>query len=95
MYLNIFELMKKRPIVAFLHDFKEMKGTFTHLNDWLIETFRPAVPLCFKYEVIVMNDDVFTAFAASDIIKKITMIQVQVFKSNDEAKKWLDEIEKD
>lgn len=91
MYLKVFELMKTRPVVTFMHDMKQMKGTFTQLNDWLVETFRPAVELGFRCGALILNDDVFTAFAASDIMKKVQIVQLQVFKAQEEAEKWLDE----
>lgn len=91
MYLKVFELMKTKPVVAFMHNMKKMKGTFTQLNDWLVETFRPAVELGFKYEAMILNDDVFTAFAANDITHKVKLIQIQIFKTQDEAEQWLDE----
>ena len=91
MYLEIFEFMKSNPVNAFMHDLRQMKGTFTQLNDWLVETFRPAIQLGLKYGALVLNNDVFTAFAASDVIKKATVVQIQVFKTVAEAEKWLDD----
>lgn len=91
MYVQVLGFMKNNPVVAFLHDFRQMKGTFTQLNDWVIETFRPAVELGFKYDAMVLNDDVFTAFAANDVTKKVTLVEIQIFRELEDAEKWLDE----
>lgn len=88
-YLKVFEFMKSNPVVAFLQDLTKMKGTFSNLNDFFIETLRPAVDLGFKYSALILNDDVFTAFAASDLVKKVTMIEIQIFKNKPDADEWL------
>jgi len=31
MYMTVFEFMKTNKVIAFMHDFKQMKGTFTQL----------------------------------------------------------------
>lgn len=91
MYLKVFEFMKSNLTIAFMHDFKQMRGTFTQMNDWIVELFRPATQLGLKYEAMILNDDVFTQFAANDVIKKVTIVQIQVFKTREDADKWIDE----
>ncbi|MBN1949973.1 MAG: hypothetical protein JW801_02165 [Bacteroidales bacterium] len=91
MYLHAFEFMKKHKVMAFIHDLRELQGSFSHLNDWLVETFRPATKFGFKYSALIMNNDVFTAFAASDMLKRVTVVEVQVFRSMPEAERWLDD----
>ena len=89
MYKAVFEYMKKQPVIAFMHDLRQMKGTFTQINDWLIETFRPAVELGLKYVALIMNDDAFTAFAANDISKKMKIVELQMFRSQEDAESWI------
>ncbi|MBN2611142.1 MAG: hypothetical protein JXB00_06265 [Bacteroidales bacterium] len=72
-----------------------MKGTFTQLNDWIVNTFRPATQLGLRYAAMIMNDDIFTEFAANDIINKSKVLQFQVFKSKEDADAWIDEKTKD
>ena len=91
MYLEIIEFMKTNKVVAFMHDLRNMKGTFTQINDWLVETFRPAIELGLKYSAMVLNDDIFTAFAANDIAGKVKIIKLQIFRSEADAEVWLDE----
>lgn len=91
MYSKVFEFMRSNPVVAFMHDLRQIKGTFTQLNNWLVETFRPAVELGFRYAALILNNDVFTEFAAADIIKKTTIVQIQIFRNTEEAETWLDE----
>lgn len=91
MYTKVFGFMKENPVVAFMHDLRQMKGTFTQLNSWLVETFRPAIELGFKYAALILSDDIFTEFAAADIIKKTTIVQIQIFRNTQEAEAWLNE----
>ncbi len=91
MYLKVLELAKEGKVKAFLHDLRNLKGTFSQMNDWLVETFRPVVENGLRYSALILNDDVFTAFAANDIIKKSKILQIQIFKTQEEAEKWLDE----
>jgi len=91
MYLKVFDFMKTNKVIAFMNDLRKLKGTFTQLNDWLVETFRPATELGLKYAALVLNEDVFTAFAANDVMKKAKIVQFQVFKSIEDAEIWLDE----
>lgn len=91
MYVKAFEYMKTHTTEAFIMDFRNMKGTFTMLNDWVIETFRPAVAMGLKKTAMILNEDIFTQFAANDALKKVTLIKIQVFKDLEDADKWLAE----
>ena len=57
-------------------DFRKMKGTFTMLNDWVIEFFRPAVQIGLKKSAMVLNDDIFTRFATNDALSAINFLQL-------------------
>jgi len=69
-----------------------MKGTFTMLNDWTIELFRPAVQIGLKKSAMVLNDDIFTAFASQDALRKVKLIQIQIFKDIKEAELWCEQL---
>lgn len=88
MYNQITEYIKKHPIVSIIMDFREMKGTFTGLNDWVIDKFRPLVALGLKKSGMILNDDIFTSFAADDASKKVKLIELQVFKTMEDCEKW-------
>jgi len=88
MYEISSEFLKKNKTIAFIMDFRGILGTFTMLNDWVIDFFKPAVELGLKKSAMVLNNDIFTAFASNDAIKKVKLIEVQVFKSIEEAEKW-------
>lgn len=89
MYTSVMANIDTNPITAIILDFRKMKGTFTGLNEWVIETMRPAIAKGLTKSAMVVNDDVFIAFAANDALKKITLIQVQVFKTREDAEAWL------
>lgn len=91
MYSKALIFLNTNKTVAFLMDFRKMKGTFTMMNDWVIENLRPAVELGLAKNAMILNDDVFTAFAANDALKKVTLIQIQIFKNDEDAEKWLSE----
>ena len=90
MYLKAFGFMKNNKTTSFIMDFRQMKGTFTMLNDWAIETFRPAVEMGLSKCAMILNNDIFTAFASNDAINKVRLIQIQVFKEFKEAEAWCD-----
>lgn len=89
MYMQAMEFLKNNKTRAFIMDFRKMKGTFTMLNDWVIEFFRPAVEQGLEKSAMILNDDVFTQFASNDAIRKVKMIQIQVFKEMSEAEQWI------
>ena len=91
MYQKAMAFLANNKTTAFLFDFRNMKGTFTMLNDFVVQLFRPAVEQGLKKSAMVLNNDVFTAFSSDDAIKKISLIQVQVFKEINEAETWCDE----
>ena len=88
MYMKAMEYLKKNKTAAFIMDFRKMKGTFTMLNDWTIEFFRPAVEIGLKKSAMVLNNDIFTKFASNDAIGKVKLIQIQTFKDPKEAENW-------
>ncbi|MEQ9440894.1 MAG: hypothetical protein RIG62_17740 [Cyclobacteriaceae bacterium] len=90
MYRKTMEFAKEHKVVSFMMDFRAMKGTFTFLNDWVIQTLTPAVALGLKKGAMVLNEDIFTAFSANDAISKVTLIQLQVFEDPEEARHWLE-----
>ncbi len=90
MYQKALELMQTHKTVAFLNDLKYIKGTFTTMNAWLFENMKDSISLGLKYDAMVLNDDIFTAFAANDFVKNVKILEVQIFKTMEEAKKWLD-----
>ena len=91
MYLKAMEFTKNNRVVSFIMDFRKMKGTFTMLNQWVIDTLRPSVELGLKKGAMILNEDAFTLFSANDAIKKVKLIQIQAFKTTEDAEEWLDE----
>ncbi len=89
MYISILSFMKENPVVSFLNDLREIKGTFTNLNSWIIENMQPALGLGLKYDAMVLNSDIFSVFAANDFAKKVTKLELNLFKSMEEAERWL------
>lgn len=88
MYIKVGEFLKSNKTTNFIMDFRKMKGTFTGLNDWVIEFFKPAVELGLKKSAMVLNNDIFTAFASNDAISKVKLIQLQAFNDYNEAEQW-------
>ena len=90
MYLKILKFTETHPVEAFIHDFGQLKGTFTQLNDWLIQTLRPCLERGLKIQCLVMNNDAFTMFASKDVMKK-SALHTQIFKTREEAEKYIDD----
>ncbi|MBN1950274.1 MAG: hypothetical protein JW801_03670 [Bacteroidales bacterium] len=91
MYQKAMEFLHQNKTVAFIMDFRKMKGTFSMLNDWTIDFFRPAVQIGLKKSAMVLNEDIFTAFAADDALKKVKLIQIQIFRDLEAAEQWCSE----
>ncbi len=90
MYLKALELMKSHKTVSFLNDVRKMQGTFTGINAWLVENLQETISLGLRYDAMILNNDVFTAYATKDFSKMLTSLELQIFKSMEEAEAWLD-----
>lgn len=89
MYLEILEFMKSNKTFAFIMDFRKFKGTFTNLNDWVMDTLRPSAEKGLSKVAMVLNEDIFTAFSAQDSIKKAKLVEIQIFKEITPAETWI------
>ena len=89
MYKTVAEFMKSNQVQSFFNDLRELKGTFTKLTTWLFENMAGVVSLGLKYDALVLNNDVFSQFAAEDFAKKITVLDFQIFHSMSDAEQWL------
>jgi len=90
MYTQVMEYISANRTTAGIFDFREMQGTFTGLNAWVIEKLKPALKNGYKRTALVLNEDIFTLFAANDAVKQITMIEVQIFRNTEDAEIWCD-----
>ncbi len=91
MYVKVLDFMKTHKTVAFINDLRQLKGTFTKLNNWVVEQMRPAIQMGLKYDAMVVNNDIFTSFAIDDLMKKVSVLEIQLFQTMEDAEKWLDE----
>lgn len=91
MYLQSLAFIKENRTISFLNDLREIKGTFTNITSWIIETMQSVTNMGVRYDAMVLNDDVFTIFAANDLSKKISKLEFQLFKDMAEAENWLAE----
>lgn len=91
MYIKVMEFMKTHKTIAFINDLRKLKGTFTKLNSWVVEQMRPAIQMGLKYDALVVNQDIFTSFAIDDLMKKVSVLEIQLFQTMEDAEKWLDE----
>lgn len=95
MYLEVMDFILANPsgtVTTILMDMREMTGTFTLLNNWVINTLRPAVDLGLSKAAMVLSEDVFTTFSASDALTKVKLIRLCLFTEKDAAASWLDEM---
>jgi hypothetical protein len=91
MYVQVLEFMKTHKTIAFINDLKKLKGTFTKLNSWVVEQMKPAIQMGLKYDAMIVNEDIFTSFAIDDLMKKVSVLEIQLFQNMEDAEKWLDE----
>lgn len=87
------EYVENNRVVAICSDTTLLTGTFTHVNDFLTQTYFPHL---IKHGVIciamIVSADVFTRFATKDLIKKMGSMTLQTFKSESEAVAWMEEV---
>jgi hypothetical protein len=90
MFQVVLDKLSDYPIKAGVYNCTKMKGTFTHVNDWLKEEFYPPMIeqgyCCWS----MSTSDVFTRFAANMLISRLTPkgVSAKVFDSTDKAKSW-------
>lgn len=87
----IIAKLPQYPLRAGIFNCIHMKGTFTKVNDWLNSVWYPAIIpqgyVCWS----MATTDVFTLFAATILINKLTPkeITAKVFNSVDKAEDWV------
>lgn len=91
MYTKVLAFMRTNRVVSFLNDLTELQGSFTNLTRWIFENMKEIVSLGLKYDALVMNDDIFSQFAAEDFSKKVSAFEFMLFPKMSEAEKWLEE----
>lgn len=89
-FQGVLDVLDKYPLRAAIFNCMEMKGTFTQINQWLNEVWYPAIIpqgyICWS----MATNDVFTRFAGSMLINKLTPKEVtaNIFGSMEKAEKW-------
>ncbi len=89
-FQEILDVLPKYPLRGGVFNCMEMKGTFTQVNPWLTNVWYPAVIpqgyICWS----LATTDVFTRFAGSILINKMTPkgVAAKIFGSLDKAEKW-------
>lgn len=87
---KILLLAKTKRVMAFAHDFRQMSDTFTQLNDWLLDTFRPTVTLGLRYHALVMGGELFKKIITTQALRSAGLVQYSIFDSRDKAESWVD-----
>jgi hypothetical protein len=77
-------------VVAFAHDFRQMTDSVGQLNDWLLETFRPALALGLRYHALVMGGEFFKKIITTQALSQANLIQYSIFDSREKAEHWID-----
>ena len=87
---KILAFTKTTKILGSFVDLTDMVGTFTKLNEHLIERYFPAmIAQGLKCEGVVVSKDVFTKFAADALVKKMGDFTMQTFQNKDDAYNWV------
>ncbi len=48
---------------------------------------KPAIQRGLKYNALVVNQDIYTSFAIDDLMKKVSVLEIQLFLYMDDAEK--------
>jgi len=92
-FLNdVVEFSKENKIKGIHCDITELVGTFTMMNDYLVNVYFPAlIGQGLQCNSMVVSADIFTQYATNDLIQKMGNFTIRNFKDLDEAYKWVEE----
>lgn len=78
-------------VTKILTDFREFKGTTPAIQQWVAQTYYPAlVQKGLTHGALVLNGDVFAKYTAKNVLSKINhMFEYPAFSDINEAEKWL------
>jgi hypothetical protein len=81
---------ESNPVRGIVSDISTMKGTFTNVNEFFEKEYYPHMIkhglLC---SAIILSNDIFTKFAAQDLMKKVGHFQLQMFDNFADAEQWV------
>ncbi len=91
--MNVFDgilnFSREHVIQGIVTDIRELKGTFTKLNEYISQEGLPFLIqqglLC---NSITLSDDIFSQFATEDLIKKMDDFEMRTFNNHEEAIEW-------
>lgn len=89
MFHSVYNFMKLHKVTAFVHNLKNVKGTFANLTDWIVSELTPAVNLGLKSDAMIVRDDIYSSFPFRDTVRKVpATLKFQMFRERDEAELW-------
>lgn len=89
---NVLEFSKDNKIKGIHCDISKLKGTFTMMNDYLVNEYFPVlIKQGLQCNSMVVSSDIFTQFATNDLIQKMGNFIIRNFKDLDEAYTWVEE----
>lgn len=90
---HFMDLFLKHRCRKMLINNKEMTGTFSAINDWLVSEFMPKMlQKGLTHNAVVLPGNLFAQLAVEDWDQKIGTFHNRNFKSNEEAIKWLEAV---
>lgn len=83
---------EKHQVKGILADLTETVGTFTKVNEFLEKVYFPFfMERGAKGVALAVSKDVFTLFAAKDLIKRLPGFEIQIFDGLKKAQTWIEE----
>ncbi len=77
-------------VVAIIGDITGLKGTFTSMNDYILnDYYPPLIERGLKIDVLVVSKEVFAQFELEDLGEIIGGVEVKMFDSMEVAKEWV------
>lgn len=83
---------KDNKIIGGLTDITKLKGTFTNLNEYLEQEYLPfLIERGFVALAMVVSHDIFSQYAAKDLVQRMEGFELHIFENYNEAESWLEE----
>ena len=90
---EVLEVMRETGCRYILNDNRFVIGSWNQANDWIAEIWMPqAIEMGLRRFAHVVPAGMFGISSAEEMQKRVNdRFEMRLFKSNDEAKAWLDE----
>ncbi len=87
---EVLKFAKTHQVLGVHCDISKLNGTFTMMNDYLVNTyFPPLISQGLICNSMIVSNDVFTTFATNQLIQRMGDFTIKNFNDIDEGYNWV------